>query len=767
MQRSLSLEWLAMSLGLLAMVLMLSTSQHLSRANLWLQDTALQWQRHAPSPDVVLVMADEASLARIGRWPWRRALHAHVIDHISAGQPQAIGVDFLLSEADLDYPEDDQVLADSMARSGRVVLPVLRGFGGQSASLPLPLLRDAAARLGHVHLPLDDDGGVRSIYAREGAGQQPWLHLGLSMLCVSAPEAPTCQATAHKAPDRSGPWHAQGLTHIAFAQGRPPFTMYSYIDVLRGHIPPSAFRNKYVIIGSAATGVSTALATPSAHSHSAIHNTELVAHITSGALQGQHLDGASAWANRAFNLVPMALGVGALAVLGPSSALVALAAFMLLMLLAHGLAPGVAHTMFSPAAGLLGLLIAYPLWSWRRLNAAARHLRQEMRSLQLQGLGSPPPVRGDFLQQRIAAVEAASLQLRQLHQFVTETLLQLPSPTLACDGAGRVVLANSAAHRYAQSLGRTLHVQQPIAQLLDGAIERGSLQPLWDATHPPPRDATVQREGLDLNQCSLLMLSQPFAVAQTQGWLVNLVDISALRQAMAERDEAMHFISHDIRAPMGAILTAIEMEQHFGPASAASPMLIERIERYARHGLSLAEDFVQLARAQHTSTQHAAVELGAIIDQALDDTWAAAHARSVEVDWQPQEQEAWVLGDASMLRRACVNLLSNAIKYGPAQGTVHCGLTDEEAYWCISVRDEGDGISTQEQARLFAPFTRQAQHAGSATPGIGLGLAYVHAVAQQHGGSIMVHSDVGAGACFMLRIPKAPAPTDGPAPAAP
>lgn len=759
MQRSLTLEWLAMSAALLALVFWLSGPQQLARSNLWLQDMALQLQPSAASPEIVLVLADERSLASIGRWPWRRALHAHLVNHISSGQPQSIGLDFLLSEPDLDYPEDDLLLAQSMAHSARVVLPVVRGVADQAAILPLPVLAQAAARLGHVHLPLDEDGGVRRFYAREGVEGQPWLPLGLSMLCLTAPARPGCAATSATDLPPPGPWLQQDPTHIAFTQGPSPFTMYSYIDVLRGHIPASAFRHKHVFVGTAASGLGTAWATPSNASQTGLHHVELAAHITNGALQAQHAHSASLWANRAFNLVPVALALAALLVLGPSAALLSCAALAVVTLLTNAASALWLHTVFSPAAALLALVLVYPLWSWRRLSAAAKFLNQEMQGLGLQGLQAAPATprrRGDFLQQRIAAVEQASLQLRQLHQFVTETLLQLPSPTLACNRQGQIVLANSAAHRYAHSLGRSLQAQQPIAQLLEGAVERGSLQLLWDAEQPPPLDRSVQREGMDVRHHSLLLLSQPFTVAGETGWLVSLVDISDLRQAMAQRDQAMHFISHDIRAPLGAILTVIEMAQHFGPDT-ASPELMARIQRYARNGLALADDFVHLVRAQHAPVQRTPVELGALIEQALDDTWAAAHERLVTLDWTPLEEEAWVLGDASMLRRACVNLIGNAIKYGPIEGTVYCSLTQEDAHWCIRVRDMGEGISAAEQARVFAPFARQAQHAASATPGLGLGLAYVHTVAQQHGGSIAVHNAPGSGACFTWRLPQAPA----------
>ena len=119
MKRSLTLEWLLMSLCLLALVFWLSGPLQFPRANLWFKDLALRLHSPEPSPDVVLIAVDERSLASIGRWPWRRALHAHLIDFVSMGQPRSIGLDILLAEADLDYPEDDALLAHSMVRSGR------------------------------------------------------------------------------------------------------------------------------------------------------------------------------------------------------------------------------------------------------------------------------------------------------------------------------------------------------------------------------------------------------------------------------------------------------------------------------------------------------------------------------------------------------------------------------------------------------------------------------------------------------------------------
>ena len=120
----------------------------------------------------------DRSIATIGRWPWRRALHAQLLEAISAQQPQAIGLDILFSEADADYPLDDALLAQAIAASHRVALPVLqRNYAGLPAGgsegvseLPLDMFTQAAAALGHVHVAPDGDGVVRGLYLQEGPG---------------------------------------------------------------------------------------------------------------------------------------------------------------------------------------------------------------------------------------------------------------------------------------------------------------------------------------------------------------------------------------------------------------------------------------------------------------------------------------------------------------------------------------------------------------------------------------------------------------------
>ncbi len=769
------LEWAALAAAIFALVLWLSGPGHFPRTNAAVQDIASGLYQPDASPDIVIIAIDDASLAAIGRWPWRRALHAQLLQQIAPQAPLAIGMDILFNEEDLDYPGDDLILARAIHRSGRVVLPVVQGSRSalgqaQPTDLPLAALAQGAAALGHVRVQVDNDGVARSFFAWQGPPDQPWPHLALAMQCLAQPAQASCVPPTHTAPVAPGAdWQRQQHEIINFAKADPPFTRYAYIDVLRGAIPAAAFRDKYVLIGATATGLGQGFVPPSGTGLQQLSNVDMVAHVLNDTLQHRHLQPASPWANRLFNALPVLLALVALAVLGPSTALMACASLFALTLLATVLAPLVAGLQFAPGTALAALLLIYPLWSWRRLNAAAHFLGLEMQDLQQQGLPMMQAggmARGDFLERRISAVEHASRQLRELHHFVSESLLQLPSATFVCNDQGQVLLANTLAQKYAMRLGHPAIAGLSLPALLQDLKDRDSGAPLLAPDSLRAGQPPSQAEGDDRLGHSLLLLRKPLAAGATTGWIITLVDLSDMRRALAQRDQAMHFISHDIRAPIGSILTLLEMQRAY--ADQATPDLMERIARYAQSSLTLADDFVHLARAQHQPLRQETVDLAWVLEQAIDDCWAQASAQGMVLTCTPQEQAALVQGDASLLRRAIVNVIGNAIKYGrPAQPltgqavTVECALVAQGGAWALSVHDAGPGIPAEQQGRLFQAFDRLQQQHNAQINGVGLGLAFVQTVVVRHGGQIEVLSGPGIGTTFTLVFPQAQNQVDG------
>ncbi len=772
---SLGKEWLLLAVSLLSLVYWLSGPGQLERINSLVQDTVSWLHQPKASSHIIIIAIDDASISAIGRWPWRRALHAGLIEHLSAAQPRAVGLDVVFSEDDWDYPADDWLLAQALLHNGRVVLPVVRseGLTSSQATAPLPSLREAVAALGHTQLAVDADGVVRSFYALEGPASNPWWHMAQALQCVGRTGHGCAPAHLPESEAASSRWIRAQHSIVAFAHAHAdhdrewssPFTTYSYIDVLRGNIPNAVFRDKYVLVGTTASGLGEKLSAPLSIGTRPISSIEMLAHVLNGNLQGQHLRASSATLDRILNLTPVLLALLALAWVGPSGGMLACVLLTLISLLLAGLAPRLWLIQTAPAAGLVDLAVAYPLWSWLRLRAAASFLQLELQDLQGQGLPAMPntPRRGDLMDHRITAVEQASRQLRSLHHFVSESLRQLPSPTFVCDRQGWVLLTNTTAHAYAQARGWKLQIGDSLPQLL-----KDLKTPATDTTPPQillssatleggslPRHSEVQ----DAQGHSLIVLAQPFDAPPTQGWLITLVDISELRSAQNQRDQAMQFISHDIRAPISSIITLLEMQRHAPHTSEATrTALLSRIEGYALSSLQLADDFVHLSRAQQQVIRRTCLDLGHLLEQAIDQCWPQATANQIQLLSMPLEQEAEILGDAGLLQRAIVNLISNAIKYGhptdPKQpAVVECMLHDEGQHWRLTIRDHGPGMDAQSVARLSRPFERLEQHHGM--DGVGLGLALSRTVAMRHGGQLEISSIQGKGSCFSLLLPQA------------
>ena len=760
-------EWPLLALALLALVVWLSPPQRLERINHMVQDAGLRLHQRSPQPDIALIAIDEASLATIGRWPWRRALHAQLLDTVAQQQPRAIALDILFNEADLDYPADDALLARAIAANGRTVLPVLQRSQGAlhqsnrsgQADLPLALFANAAAALGH-------DGVVRELFLQEGPRSTPWPHLSVALQCAAGVALPECQTAPTIATDAaSGPWTQQQRERIAYAGTAAQWPTYSYIDVLRGQVPPDAFSGKYVLVGAVAVGLGDMFATPVNPPARLMPGVHIVAHTLDAQLAAIHWRAAPPWLNAAFNALPVAIALLGLLLLRPLAGLALIAALLLGTTGVALAAPWLWGGLLAPAAALLVLALVYPLWSWRRLHAASHYLQREMQRLQQENLPllAPLPARGDFLQRRMDAVEQATQQLRELHRFVSESLEQLPSPIFVCSPAGAVVLANAAARAYAASTGTATLQGQSAAQVLAQLRSSADQQPLLTAQTLQARSVPAHSEGQDAQGRSLLLQCQPFAATDSAhktsnaGWLLTLVDLSDIRRALALRDHALNFISHDIRAPNASILTLLDM-QRANPEQLALPELLARIERYAQSSLGMAESFVQLASAQSQPLAHELLDLVHLLEETIDDAWVLARQQRVTVqtlNTANTPEVAYCYGDRTLLRRALSNVLSNALKYSPPGTQVQCNISARNGHWIVSVRDQGLGIAPDQLERLCTPFARLHTRSHPSIGGIGLGLALVQTVLQRHGGTLEIDSPPGEGAQFSLVLLQA------------
>ncbi|MEG1201864.1 MAG: CHASE2 domain-containing protein [Comamonas sp.] len=761
------LEWLVLAAILLGLVGWASLHCQPRALNAIVQDLAGWVAAPKARDDIVIVAIDDASLQSVGRWPWRRSVHAELVKRIAAQKPKTLGIDVLLSEPDLQHPQDDLQLALALAQAGNVVMPIDWRMAGVDvgAELPIASLRQAARELGHVNVNVDEDGIIRRYYGAQGEDTGPWPHFSIAMLCAAGQPHPLCRGNL--VPEPGERWVQMSPEVFTFSRGDTPYRVYSAEDVLAGKLPRDAFTNKYVLLGATASGLGDYFASPVRPSSRHIAGVELIAHALDSQLAGRHVAPASAATNTLINVGLITLALAAIALLGPMAGLAAqLGLAVLALLLTFGLRKYGALQL-APAAALAGLVVIYPIWSWRRLSAAAAFLQQEMHTLRAALDTTSAPQRNallkdDFLDRRIKAVETATSALRQMHGFVRDTLRQIPSPTFVVDPQGTISLHNEAAARYMQSLGVASQGLVPIHTVLQGLRLKDTGQPVQISTPQQLAALPTECEVQDHQERPWLLLAEAFQAPAPDGWLLMLVDMTELHKAMEQRDQALRFISHDFRSPQASIITLLEMYKEF-PGQMSQADLHHKIGRLAYQSLEMAESFVQLASAQSQILQQRPVYLDMLLQEAVDDCWAKAAEKKLQVRYVPgaleaTETEIVALGDRSLLHRCLVNLITNAIKYSPPDTQVEASVADGGEHWVLHIRDHGFGMTPEQLAILFQPFQRFHQSSQPQIAGIGLGLSFVQTVVQRHQGYVEVTSEVNAGSCFSVHLPKAPEP---------
>jgi adenylate cyclase len=192
-----------------------------------------------PAPGIVVVAIDEPSITEIGQpWPWPRALHAALVDRLVQGGARTITFDILF-DLPAANPEDDDVFADAIARSGRTVLATDqaviedRGYTLTQWTDPVPALAERAAALGVVRIPYDPDGVLRTFWL--GVEGRPGL---AAAIAAREPGVSVPSDTGEPRLIRFNGPPRQGILTVSYYQALDPAAL-----------PADIFRDKHVLIG--------------------------------------------------------------------------------------------------------------------------------------------------------------------------------------------------------------------------------------------------------------------------------------------------------------------------------------------------------------------------------------------------------------------------------------------------------------------------------------------------------------------------------------
>ncbi len=725
-------EWLLIGLVLLPFTVYLSLSPGLALNNP-LYDSLRRLTPLPVDPRILLVTIDDQSLKKLGQWPWPRSVHADLIDRLSAARPAGILFDVIFSEP--GEAADDQRLADAVCKAGNVLLPTASSDAPDEQLLPL---LKCAKGMGQINVEADNDGVVRSLYMREGPPGNTLAQLAWLAYTLTGQTSP--MPGLAKAPDGQH-WHREHAVRVPYtAQGH--FPSVSYVKVLQGEVPPDVLRGRLILVGATAYGMGDRFVTPLSSTVGSTAGVEIQANILNGLLLGRSIVDLPGWlaALMAASLVALLLG---LLLYRPRYALWMTLACMVTALLGSWALLRLGH-WWSPAACLIGLLLSYLIWNWRRLSVILAYFGWELARLDNEPKVLPerrraPASKGDVLQGRIFALEQAVSRTRDTRRFMADGLECLPVATLITDPHGSILLANRVAR---EVFGNDLVATNLLEQLADLGYP-----PLHNGVRPA-LSALQLIEFRDIHQRSLRMELAPLLPAEGDvalGWLLSLTDLSKEREAQQHRETMLRFLSHDLRAPHSAILALLDVHNGDSP-------IFAQIEQQVKRALSLTESFVQLAKAEADGYHFQPTLFAMLVMDAFDQVAVIAQLKGIHLVHDLDEaDEGMVSADQSLLTRALFNVLENAIKYSPSGTTVTLSHGSTQGWLECRISDQGPGIAPGDLPELFSQYRRFDSAQGS--EGLGLGLTMVKAVIERHGGRVLCESELGKGSTFSLKLP--------------
>jgi len=268
---------------------------------------------------------------------------------------------------------------------------------------------------------------------------------------------------------------------------------------------------------------------------------------------------------------------------------------------------------------------------------------------------------------------------------------------------------------------------------------------------------------VDLYRQSKAMKEQVLALEQSrreqEALLKQLQNTQLeLEQAVRMRDDFMSIVAHEVRTPLNGLILETQLRKmHLARDNAAAFTLdkmhamVDRDERQIKSLIRLIEDMLDVSRIRtgKLSIRPTRFDLSTLVRDLLHNFSRQIDAAETSVTLDAEQP---VIGnwDEFRIEQVISNLLTNALRYG-AKSPVTVKVYSEGGLALVDVRDQGIGISEENQKRIFQQFERVS--ARQAVAGLGLGLFISEQIVTAHGGTITVQSRIGEGALFRVCLP--------------
>lgn len=397
-------------LALLLLTALLIWSDATRKVDRLLYDSWVRYDQRDVPGDVVIAAIDTESLNELGRWPWPRDIQAQLLERLAEYGARAVVIDLLYTEASADRDVDLR-LGEAIGNLPLSVLPVLiESNSGRVSfeSLPIPDLTRKTGNLGHVSLPIDDDGIVRRVHLEVGINQAHWPSLALALLDLLDQRPDPLPGAVVPVNKSSGRWLHSHEVYIPFYGANGAFPRISAADIIRKVVPDALLRNQIVFIGMTTTGLGDVVPTPVSALGQPVPGVEIHANVFSALRDGSVVTRANPYIALLIAMVVFPLMLLLYSRAPPEWGVVTAVFGSILPIVVSFLLYKYWNLWSAPLSVSVTILISNMLWSRHRLTFVNQFLEREQ------------AVTAEYLPKRVVSDNSA------LERFFTSASRHLP-----------------------------------------------------------------------------------------------------------------------------------------------------------------------------------------------------------------------------------------------------------------------------------------------------------------------------------------------------
>lgn len=266
----------------------------------------------------------------------------------------------------------------------------------------------------------------------------------------------------------------------------------------------------------------------------------------------------------------------------------------------------------------------------------------------------------------------------------------------------------------------------------------------------------VDQHAVAVNNANTYQQSQKMAISLKIQRDELDIKSQELEKASRLKSDFLANMSHELRTPLNSIIGFSDLiqDETFGTLNQKQLKYINNILTSGKHLLSLINDILDLSKIEAGKIElyYEKFDISTVFNEVKTVITPLATKKNIVIQHNFDPELTSIKADKGKIKQVFYNLISNAIKFSPQNGTIVIEGQRNGNMLQISIKDNGIGISKENQKKLFKPFVQVDASASRAYSGTGLGLALVKQFVEIHGGNVWLESELGKGSTFIFTI---------------